>query len=102
MEAVQSDITHLDFLCVNDGKPIDIVNAQGMQCIVCYNESTPPVILKLRTKCRKDLITYFSANGITTLRKHVGVEHCTFSQKYCEDVSSTARTPSNRQIEEEA
>lgn len=39
------------------GKPADDVNAQVMWCIVCQNESTPPTILKLRTKCRKGLIT---------------------------------------------
>jgi hypothetical protein len=31
--------------CVIDGRIGDVVNVQGMQCIVCYNEVANPTIL---------------------------------------------------------
>jgi hypothetical protein len=33
------------FFCVNDGKHVDLINAQVMKCIICYNEIVGPTIL---------------------------------------------------------
>jgi hypothetical protein len=38
------------FFCVNDGKPVDLINAQVMKCIICYNEIVGPTILAQQTR----------------------------------------------------
>ncbi len=45
-----TSITWASF-CVNDGRIGDVVNVQGMQWIVCYNEVANPTILAYLTRC---------------------------------------------------
>jgi len=42
---------------MNDGKPIDFINAQVMRCIVCYNEVVNLVVLAQHSGCKKCFIT---------------------------------------------
>ncbi len=38
--------------------------------------ANPILITNVKTQARKGLILYNSANGITTLKEHVYVDHC--------------------------
>jgi len=61
------------FYCVNDNKPMDVKCFQLMRCIFCY--ASPILITNAKTQARKGLILYNNVNGITTLKKHVYVDH---------------------------
>jgi hypothetical protein len=61
------------FYCVNDNKEVDLIVLQVMHCIICYN--SPILNLNSKTQVRRELIVYNTTNGITTLRKHVNVNH---------------------------
>jgi hypothetical protein len=52
-----------------------------MQCIVCRSNVVGPEILALCTKLRKDAIAYHKSKGITTMKKHVELEHSTLIKK---------------------
>jgi hypothetical protein len=41
----------------------------------------PILISNVKTQARKGLTLYNSANGITTLKKHVYVNHCMIEEK---------------------
>jgi hypothetical protein len=60
------------FYCANDNKEVDLI-AQVMHCIICYNN--PILNLNSKTQVKRGLIIYNTTNGITTLRKHVNVDH---------------------------
>jgi hypothetical protein len=38
--------------------------------------ANPILITNVKTQARKGLVLYNSANGITTLKEHVYVDHC--------------------------
>jgi hypothetical protein len=61
-----------------------------MRCIIYHNETTPPKILAIRTRCRKGLITYHKFNGITTMKKYVESYHSTLVEKLLEDPTNLA------------
>jgi hypothetical protein len=54
---------------------MDLDHNQIMKCIICHNNYVGHEILAMHTKCKKKMITYHKINGITTMRKHVDVDH---------------------------
>ena len=82
------------FFAVNDDKAVGLVHPQVMRCVICHNATVGPAILALRTRCRKGLITYFKANGIIAMKKHVEVEHFISSKRYAKEICSQVRSPS--------
>jgi hypothetical protein len=56
-----------------------------MWCIVCHNNVVGPEIFELCTKLRKGFIVYHKSNGITTMKKHVELEHNTLIKKFCQE-----------------
>jgi hypothetical protein len=55
-----------------------------MWCIVCHNDVVGPEIFELYTRLRKGFIVYHKSNGITTMKKHVELEHNTLIKKFCQ------------------
>jgi hypothetical protein len=74
------------FNCVNDNAKVDFENAQIMQCIFCYKN--PITTTNLRTQVKKRLIFYYKTNGITTLQKHVDVDHIVIAKRIEKEVNS--------------
>jgi hypothetical protein len=54
-------------------KLVDVKCFQLMRCIIFY--ANPILITNVKTQTREGLIMYSSANGITTLKNHVYVNH---------------------------
>jgi hypothetical protein len=52
-----------------------------MQCIICHNNVVGLEILALRTRLWKGHIAYHKSNGITSMKKHVKLEHNTLILK---------------------
>jgi hypothetical protein len=68
------EIVYVGFYCENDNKNVDLKCLQTMKCFqVCYNILVLFCNHKIRT--RKGPILYNTTNGITTLKKHVNVNH---------------------------
>ncbi len=44
--------------------------------------ANPILVTNAKTQARKGLILYNSANGITTLKKHVYVDHCIITKMF--------------------
>jgi hypothetical protein len=63
-----------------------------MRCILCY--ANPILITNAKTQARKCLILYISANGITTLKKHVYVDHCMIAKIFEEKVNNLLKKTS--------
>jgi hypothetical protein len=53
--------------------------------ILCYQE--PIIGINLRIQARKRLIFYYKINGITSLKKHVDVEHTIIAKKIEEKIN---------------
>ncbi len=66
--------------CVNDNKGVDLKCPQMMKCILCYNCLI--LVCNSRTQVNKGLILYNTTNGITTLKKHVNVDHSIIAKKF--------------------
>jgi hypothetical protein len=58
---------------VNDNKEVDFIALQITCCILCYN--SPILNLNPKIQARKKIIIYNTINGITTLKKHVNLNH---------------------------
>jgi hypothetical protein len=70
----------LVFYCINYGVEIDNKAPQLMRCHVCYpNQIT---ITNSKTQLMKEIISYFKNNGITSLKKHVDVDHAMLVKKF--------------------
>jgi hypothetical protein len=69
----------LFFLCVNSNQDFNVEDPQIMRCILCY--SIPINASNLKTQTRKRLISHYKTNGITSLKKHVNLNHIVFSLK---------------------
>jgi hypothetical protein len=65
-----------------------------MRGIICY--INPILITNAKAQARKDLILYNNANGITTLEKHVYVDHCMIA-KIFEKINNLLKKPYERQ-----
>jgi len=65
---------------VNDNKEVDFIALQIMCCILCYN--SPILNLNPKIQARKKLIIYNTINGITTLKKHVNLNHSNLLIKF--------------------
>ncbi len=65
---------------------VDFENAQIMYCIFCYKN--PITTTNLRTQLKKRFIFYYKKNGITTLQKHVDVDHIVITMTIEEEVNS--------------
>ncbi len=74
MEATQLQLGHLGFLSKHN-QPIDLTQNQIMHCIVYHHQIVGPKILALHISTQKGLIAYHKSNGITTMKKHIEVEH---------------------------
>jgi hypothetical protein len=61
------------FYCVNDNKEVNVTTPQTMHYIFCHNN--PILNLHPKNQARKGLIMYSTTNGITTLKKHVNLDH---------------------------
>ncbi len=70
-----------------------------MQCsIICHNDTTIPKILAMDTRYKKGLIAYHKSNGITTMKKHIELEHYVLLKKLLEDATNLAlRFPLNHE-----
>jgi hypothetical protein len=51
-----------------------------------------------RIKERRGIITYSKINGITTLKKHVDVDHAILAKSFEEEVNSPLRNVLERQL----
>jgi hypothetical protein len=69
------------FFFVNDNKDVNVKGPQTMRCILCY--SSPILFCNFKTQAIKHLIL----NGITSLKKHVNVDHY-IKAKMFEEVNS--------------
>ncbi len=74
------------FYCVNDGKEVEITSHQLMKSILCYHNVVN--IPNLRTKERKGLKTYYKTYGMTSLKKHVNVDHSIIAKKFEEKTNN--------------
>jgi len=61
------------FYCVNDNIEVNVTTFQTMHCIFCHNN--PILNLNKVNQARKGLIIYNTIIGITTLKKHVNLDH---------------------------
>jgi hypothetical protein len=61
-----------------------------MHCIFCYKN--PVIGINPRTQARKELISYYKTNGITSLEKHVDVDHSFIAQVFEEEVNNLLRS----------
>ncbi len=66
-----------------------------MHCIICYQELV--IGINSRTQARKGLISYYKTNGITSLKKHVDVEHTIIAKKFKEEVNSLLKGRKEKQ-----
>jgi hypothetical protein len=57
-----------------------------MHCILCYQELV--IAINSRIQARKGLISCCKTNGITSLKKHVDVEHLIIAKMFEEKVNS--------------
>ncbi len=80
---------------VNDNKLVDGKIFQVIRCHLCYKTH---VLYNPRTKLRKGLISYYKINGISTLKKHVGVEHNLLAKKLNEEVNNSLRSQVEKQL----
>jgi hypothetical protein len=62
------------FFKVNNNQEVDSQQNQVMRYIVCHDEIVGSKILTLCIRCRKGLIAYNKARGISTMEKHVEQE----------------------------
>ncbi len=76
---------HWVFLFVNDNKDVNVKCPQTMRCIFCY--SSPILFCNFKTQAKKHLIS----NGITSLKKHVNVDHSIKAKMFEEEVNSPLR-----------
>jgi hypothetical protein len=83
------------FYVVNHNKLVDGKIPQVMRCHSCYKTH---VLYNPRTKLRKGLISYYKTNGISTLKKHVDVEHNLLAKKLNEEVNSLMRSQVEKQL----
>ncbi len=51
-----------------------------MRCMLCYQN--PVIGINSRTQARKSLIFYYKTNGITSLKKHVDVDHTIIAKMF--------------------
>jgi hypothetical protein len=77
------------FYYANDNKEIHVIASQTMHCI--FSHSNPILNLNPKTQARKGLIIYNITNGITTLRKHVNVDHSNVLKKFEKEVNCLLR-----------
>jgi len=75
------------FFIVNDNNIIDGSKPQIMRCMICH---VCFVLCNPRTKERRGIVTYSKKNGITTLKKHVDVDHVILAKKF-EEVKFSLR-----------
>ncbi len=77
------------FYCVNNNKKMNAITLQIMQCILCHNDSILNVNPK--TKARKGLVIHNSSNGISTLKKHVNLDHPNIFLKFEKEINCPLR-----------
>jgi hypothetical protein len=63
-----------------------------MRCIVCHNNVFGHEIFALHTKLWKGFIVYHKSNGITSMKKHVKLEHNTLIKMFCKKQFDAAAT----------
>jgi len=85
-----------DFFCVNDNKDVDVKCLQTMTCIIWYNN---PILLGNAKTQEKifTIITYNTTNGITTLKKHMNLDHYTIAKMFEEKVNIPLKGGMKRQ-----
>jgi hypothetical protein len=83
------------FYCVNDNTKIDLENTQIIRCILSNQE--PIIGINSRTQARKGLISYYKTNRITSLKKHVNVEHVVIAKMFEGDVNFFLKGKEERQ-----
>jgi hypothetical protein len=93
LETFEFNLPYMGFFSMNDGKPIDFINAQVMRCIVCYNEVVNLVVLAQHSRCKKCFITYFKANDIMAMKKHLYVKHSMLAHKLFEKGNNNTKDP---------
>ncbi len=59
---------------------------------MCYNVPIAPIILNQWTRLKKGLISYFKDNDVTTLKKHVDVDHGLITKKVEEKVNNNMKS----------
>ncbi len=59
-----------------------------MYCMLHYSKLVGHAILEPRTKLKKTLVSYFKSNGITTLKKHMDVDHGLIVKKIKEKMNN--------------
>jgi hypothetical protein len=83
------------FFIVNVNNIIGGSKPQIMKCMI-YHVSF--VLCNPRTKERRGIITYSKTNGITTLRKHVDVDHVILAKRFEEEVNFPLRKVFEKQF----
>jgi len=66
-----------------------------MDYILCYQNLV--IGINLTTQMRKGLNFYYKTNGITSLKKHVDVDHSFIAQMFEEEMNSLLRRIKKRQ-----
>jgi len=77
------------FYYVNDNKEVNVIAPQTMHCIICH--INPILNLNPKIQVRKGITIYNTTNGITTLRKHVNVDHSNVLKKIEREVNFLLR-----------
>ncbi len=65
---------------------MNLEHPQVTKCLLCSN--APMNVFNPRTQARKGLISYYKTNGITSLKKHVDVNHFLIYKKIEKEVNS--------------
>jgi hypothetical protein len=87
MEASWKKISNLGFFCISDQSKVDVQVPQVMHCMLCYEKLVDPTILGQKIRLKKELVSYFKCNGITTLKKHVDGNHFLIARKFVEEMN---------------
>jgi hypothetical protein len=69
---------------------------------MCYSVPIAPIVLNQLTRLKKGLISYLKDNNVTTLKKHVDVNHGLIAKKIEEKVNNNMKSSIESQFAKKA
>ncbi len=66
-----------------------------MRCLLCHSQSFS--FMNSRKQLRKGQVTYYKTSGITSLQKHLDVNHSTIYKRLQEEINNQGKENVNRQ-----
>ncbi len=81
--------------CVKDNSKVNLDVLQMMRCLLCHSQSFS--FMNSRKKLRKGQVTYYKTSGITSLQKHLDVNHSTIYKRLQEEINNQGKENVNRQ-----